>query len=170
MDEQPSRQWVPRQCLSISELLMRRMNTHPASESLFSVIADQNHWPKWVNTHPASEYISSVAQIRMDEHLFRQWVSLQCLSRSEPPTRVDEHLYRQWVPLQCLSSSELLTRMVNAYSVCESLSIVWADQNHWQEHMNTIQFVSPLSSVQADQNHWLEGWTPIQRVSLSLVL
>ena len=141
-----SRMWVAVQELSISKLLtrmvkhasslwvaldvwadlMRMLNMHLASELLSWVWADQNHLSNWVNT-PASKSSSR-------------------LSRSEP-LRKGEHTSREWVPLQYLNRSEPLTRMDEHHPASESLSSIWADQNHWREWLNTNSESESLSSV-----------------------
>ena len=104
-----------------------------------------------VNTHPGSK-------------------SLQCLSWSKPLMRKGKHLYRQWVLLRCLSRSELLTwqkKWINIYPGSESFFSVWADQNHWQEWMNSHLVCEFLSRFWTKQNLWHE-WMNTHLASESL--
>ena len=98
--------------------------------------ADQNHWQEWLNT-------------------FREWVVLQCLSRSEPLTRMSEHVSRLWVhSLMCEWFKTTDKRGITDWW-SELFSGSWADQNHWQD-WTCIQTVSSPSSVWGDQIQWWE--------------
>ena len=111
-----------------SDPLTGTAEQHPACELCSSVWADQIHWPEWLYIHPVCESLSSVwayqihwsiqlvscspvfEQIRststwVAKHPSSLWVTLQCLSRSDPLTWMAEHPYRLWVALKCLSRS-----------------------------------------------------------------
>ena len=116
-----SRMWVALHCNCLSRLLVDPLlNTHPASELLYTVWADrwqmpQIHWPGW--THPSRLWVALQCLSRWDpltrmaEHPSSEWVTLHCLSRSDALTRMVEHPSRLWVALNFLSRSDLLTRM-----------------------------------------------------------
>ena len=90
--EHPSSLWVPLQCLSRYQLLIR-MGEHLSR--------------KWV---PFRCFSRSEPLMRMGDHPSRKLVTLQCLRKSKPLTRMVEHPSREWVPSQCLSRSKPLTR------------------------------------------------------------
>ena len=107
-----------------------------------SPMFEQNNWQKCINIDPASELLFSVwsdqpLRRMMGEQLFRQWVSLQQLSSSEPLTRTGEHPSRMWVASPVLGQ------------------IRATDGNGWP----SIQYVSRISSAWAVQNHWQERVT-----------
>ena len=135
------------------------VNMPSASELLSSDGADPNHWWEWVNTHPGSEFLSRAGSDQNhwqclntptgSEFLSSLWADWNKLKR------MGEYLFREWVPLQCLSRSELLKRM-DTHPESESLSSIWADWNHWREWVNIHPESESPSSVWADWNHWQE--------------
>ena len=125
----------------------------------------------------------------------RMWVTLQCLSRSEPLTITSElcSLSRMWVPLQCLSRSGPLMRMVKHASslwvacwclirselltrIAEHVSSLWVISSpvfeliYWQDWLNTYLASELLSRVYMNLNHWQEwliSYSECNLISLS---
>ena len=136
------------------------LNIHPASVFALQFWADQNRWQEWLNMHPGCEFaLQSLKRLeplmKMAEHAFRKWVS--------SPFYADQNNWQEWTPTQQVSSSlfnkhirtadkncltypasELLlylsrTTGKNGWTCNQqvSCSYIWADQNHWQEWLNT---------------------------------
>ena len=100
------------------------------------------------------------------KHPSREWVTIKCLSKSEPLTRMGEHSSSLWVSLQRLrSDSEPLMRMVNTQGV-SSYSVLEGSQSLMRmgEHISSKWVVF---SIWANQTTDKNGWTHIQRVSCS---
>ena len=141
------------------------LNMHPGCECLSSVWADQNHWQEWLIMHSFGEFFSSVwadknswmhlvceflSSIWMEQnHWQNGWTHIQFVSPSlvfEPIT-TDKN---GWKSIQGVSPSSVFEQIrtwqewLNTYQACESLSGVWADQNHWQEWLNTSSKWVPL--------------------------
>ena len=170
MAEHVSRVWAPLQFWADQSYWQEWLNIHPGSESLSCVWADQNHsqdllntyqgceslssvsadwshWQEWLNTHPACESLSLFEQIRSAHK--NGWTCIQRVS----PHPVFEQIWTTDKNCQIHPGSE-------------SLSIIWSDQNHWQEWLN-MHPESEFSSVWADQDHWQE-WLNMHLASKSL--
>ena len=162
--------WEPLNTHSASELLsnldqnhwQEQLNTHPASESLSSVWPDQNHWWAWLNI----KYLQDVSWSPVFKQITTTdkngWTCLQlvsCFPMFEKINTTDKNTYASslWVTLQFLNRSlaEPLMRTTEHLG-SESLSSVWADQNHWREWLNMHPGCESLSCVRANQNHWQE--------------
>ena len=167
----------------------KRLNTHPASESLFSVWADQNHWQEWLNTHLACESLQYLSRseplTRMAGHASRKWVPLQCsmqinendwtciqrvsplqcLSRFEPLTRMAS---RKWVPLQCWVP---LTRMAeHASSLWAPLCFLSRSESLMRkaEHPSSLWVSAVLEQIgqlTRKAEHPSSLWVPLQFLS-----
>jgi hypothetical protein len=67
-----------------------------------------------------------------------------------------------WTPIQRVSPSQVWAEQnhwqerLNTHPGCEPLSSLWADQNHWWERLNIQLGCESLSSLWEDQNHWRE--------------
>ena len=154
MAEHASRLWVTLQCSSRFEPL-KRMAEHVSS--------------LWV----AVKFLSrSVPLMRMAENTSSEWVPFQSLRKLEPLMKMAEHagselLFNVWAvqnhwqvcmdTIQDVSHSSVLSRSESLIRRAgQGVSCSPADQNHWQEWLNTHLASELLLCVWADQNHWLE--------------
>ena len=82
----------------------------------------------------------------MPEHVFREWVPLQWLKRSESLTRMAEHISSRWVPP----------------TLCEQFRTT--DKNDWT-HLQVVSPTAVIEQIKITDN----AWTCIKAVSFSLV-
>ena len=158
--------WIALWCLSRSDLLTSTAQ-HPCNtvcESLFSVWADQIHWPELLNTHPI--------QCVSHSPVFEQFRSTHLNCSTPIQSSV-------WVALQCLSRSladPLIRTDHPTNPVCESLSSVWADhwQIHWPEWLKhpsrlwvALQCLSRSDPLTWMAKHPSRQWVPLQRLRRS---
>ena len=156
MAEHACRLWVALACMSRLELLTRM--TEHASRLWVSPVflqmrtTDENGWTCIQRVSHSSVFeCIRITDDRMDD-AFSLWVALQHVSRSEPLTgTVNIHLACELLSLQ------IEWELVTIHPVCELLSPMFeqirtTDENG--EHGSSLWVALP--SLRADQNHWQE--------------